>query len=82
MGEATVTWEQIRGQFTEEDVEHMLAVTGNKLNLDDCSSVGIWAHEIFARVSAGNMPPPPRTPWSKEWIQNFDTWMNAGCKCS
>ena len=76
-----VTWKQIRSQFTQEDVDHMMAVTGDKLNLDDCSSVKIWASQIYVRVNADNMPPAPREPWSQEWKDNFKTWMDAGCSC-
>jgi len=76
----TVSWKQIRSQFTDIDVDHMMKVTGGKLNLDDCESVQIWAHEIYARVNADNMP--PNNPWSQEFKDNFKTWMDAGCDCS
>lgn len=79
---ATVTWKQIRSQFTQEDVDHMLTVTNDSLDLDKCETVKIWAHKIYERINADNMPPRPREPWTQEWKNNFKTWMDAGCNCT
>ena len=75
----SVTWEQIRSQFTDEDVVHMLRVTNNHLNLADCQSVRQNASEIFQRVSDGSMP--PGSPWPAQWIKNFADWMVDGSPC-
>jgi len=75
----SVTWEQIRSQFTDEDVAHMLQVTHNHLNLADCQSVKQNASEIFSRVSDGSMP--PGKPWPAQWIKNFADWMVDGSPC-
>ena len=74
-----VTWEQIRSQFTDEDVAHMLQLTNNQLNLGDCQSVKQNASAIFTRVSNGTMP--PGRPWPPQWVRNFADWMVAGMPC-
>ena len=75
----TVTWKQIRSQFTDEDVDHMKQVTNNQLDLDDCESTKKFASDIYARVAAGNMP--PGKPWPPEWVKNFADWMVEKCPC-
>lgn len=75
----SVTWEQIRSQFTDIDVAHMLKVSNNQLNLADCQSVRQHASEIFAKVSNGTMP--PGNPWPPQWVRNFADWMVAGKPC-
>lgn len=80
MAKATVSCKQILSQFTPEDVAHMKSVTGGALDLSNCISVKAWASEIYAQVSTGQMP--PGNPWSKEWVQNFATWMGEGSSCA
>jgi len=67
----------IRPKFTTEDVDHM-----NDLGLDlnDYSSVKDNADQILARLKDPDnpMPPPPRGPWSPEWIQCFKDWIANG----
>jgi hypothetical protein len=75
-----VTWATISAQFTQTDVDHMKQVTGGSLDLGDCQSVAKNAQEIYNQVSAGSMP--PGSPWSREWVDNFQEWMNEGCPCS
>ena len=77
-----VTWEQIRSQFTQEDIKHMRDATGKRLDLSNCQSTKAMANQIYQRVNANNMPPPDQQrPWSEEWKQNFKDWMDAGCPC-
>jgi hypothetical protein len=79
MANGTVTWDQIRGQFTDIDVDHMKNHTGGGLDLSDCQNVHEWAQEIYLRVKEGSMP--PGKPWSPEWVDNFKTWMDDGAIC-
>ena len=79
MKSPNVTWDQIRKQFTDIDIQHMKDITGGTLDLSDCKSVHDWAQEIYNRVSTGSMP--PGNPWSKEWVANFKAWMDAGAQC-
>jgi hypothetical protein len=74
-----VTWDQIRQQFTDADIEHMKAITGGQLDLGDCQSVKQFAKEIFRQVNSGAMP--PGQPWSDEWKRNFADWMVEGSPC-
>ena len=75
----SVTWSQIRSQFTDKDIQHMKDYTGGALDLSDCLSTQKWAQEVYNRVSTGSMP--PGKPWSKEWVDNFKSWMDDGSKC-
>jgi hypothetical protein len=79
MSTTNVTWDQIRKQFTEKDIDHMKKLTGGDMDLGDCKSVHDWAQQIYEQVSAGTMP--PGDPWSPEWINNFKAWMDAGAQC-
>ena len=79
MSTTNVTWDQIRKQFTETDIEHMKRFTGGDMDLGDCKSVHHWAQQIYEQVSAGSMP--PGDPWSPEWINNFKAWMDSGAQC-
>ena len=67
----------IRPKFTKEDVDHM-----NDLGMDlnDYSAVKSNADVILTRLTDRDspMPPPPRGPWSPEWIQCFKDWINGG----
>jgi hypothetical protein len=67
----------IRPKFTTEDVDHM-----NDLGLDlnDYTSVKDNADLILTRLKDPDspMPPPPRGPWSPEWIQCFKDWIAKG----
>ena len=75
----SVTWDQIKSQFTTIDVDHMKQITGGGLDLSDCASVQKWAQEVYTRVSNKTMP--PGKPWSQQWIDNFKQWMDEGSKC-
>ena len=83
MSTPNITWEQIRGQFTDVDVKHMKDITGGAMDLHDCESVHKWAQEIYNRVTATDDPMPPRgfPQWTKEWQDNFKAWMDAGAQC-
>ncbi len=67
----------IRPKFTKEDVDHM-----NDLGMDlnDYSAVKSNADLILTRLTDSDnpMPPPPRGPWSPEWIQCFKQWIDSG----
>jgi hypothetical protein len=80
MSTMIVTWDQIRKQFTDTDIEHMKGFTGGEMDLADCKSVQTWAQQIYERVSDGSMPPDE--PWSQEWIENLKRWIDAGAQCS
>jgi hypothetical protein len=80
MSTKNVTWDQIRKQFTDTDIEHMKRFTGGDLDLGDCQSVHDSAQSIYEQVSAGSMP--PGDSWSQEWIDNFKAWMDAGAQCT
>ena len=79
MSNTNVTWDQIRKQFTETDIEHMKRLTGGDMDLGDCKSVHDRAQQIYEQVSAGSMP--PGDPWSAEWVNNFKAWLDAGAQC-
>jgi hypothetical protein len=67
----------IRPKFTTEDVDHM-----NDLGMDlnDYSAVKDNADLILSRLKDTDnpMPPPPRGPWSPEWIECFEQWIQSG----
>ena len=67
----------IRPKFTNEDVAHM-----NRLGMDlnDYSAVKSDADAILTRLKDADnpMPPPPRGPWSSEWIECFQQWIDSG----
>jgi len=67
----------IRPKFTAEDIDHM-----NDLGIDlnDYATVRDNADLILTRLmdTLRPMPPPPRGPWSPEWIQCFKDWMKNG----
>jgi hypothetical protein len=63
----------IRPLFTQEDIEHMLAVDPT-LNLGSYDSVKAHATAIHTMVSAGRMP--PGRPWPQEEVDKFKQWMD------
>lgn len=70
----------VRPLFTDEDVAHMKP---RSIDLSDYDSVKIHKDSILDRVSRapgtfGIMPPPPRTPWTKEQVQLFRDWIAGG----
>jgi hypothetical protein len=74
---ASVTWTNtIKGQFTQLDITHMKQVSGGSIDLSSYASVKSNGNEIFAMVNSKAMP--PGNPWSPQYIQNFQAWMNAG----
>ena len=75
-----VDWTTIRSYFTQGDIDCMKQQTGGSLDLSSCQSVQQNAQDIYDMVSSGNMP--PGNPWSKEWVDNFKAWMDAGAPCS
>jgi hypothetical protein len=77
-----VTWTaDIKGLFTQTDVQHMLQVTNNALNLADYGSVKIWATKIYSEVASGAMPPPGsgESPWTQDMVNTFGCWIQQGC---
>lgn len=68
----------IRPKFIPEDVEHMNDQVG--MDLGDYATVRDNADLILRRLqdSANPMPPPPRGPWPKEWIDCFKQWIASG----
>jgi hypothetical protein len=74
-----VTWDMIRKQFTQVDIDHMKQVTGGSLDLGDCQNVRQNAQAIYDQVNSKAMP--PGNPWKQEWIDNFKAWMDAGAPC-
>jgi len=82
MSSTTITWDQIRQQFTDTDINHMKGATGGKLDLSNCQSVQQWAQQIYDQVSSGSMP--PGNPWPQDWVNNFQQWMNqpASSQCT
>lgn len=67
----------IRPKFTTEDVDHM---NGLGMDLNDYLAVNSNADLILSRLTDPDspMPPPPRGPWSAEWIQCFEQWIASG----
>jgi hypothetical protein len=82
MSNSPVTWNDIKGFFTQDDIDHMKGVTGNALDLSDCESVQHWAKQIYVAVSNQVMPPSPYKPWPAEKVAKFKEWMDAGAPCS
>ena len=74
MSGTNITWDQIRQQFTDTDINHMKGVTNGQLDLSNCQSVQQWAQQIYDQVSSGSMP--PGKPWPQDWVDNFQQWMN------
>jgi hypothetical protein len=81
MSNSPVTWNDIKGFFTQDDIDHMKGVTGNALDLSDCESVQHWAKQIYVAVSNKVMPPSPYKPWPDEQVAKFKEWMDAGAPC-
>jgi len=76
-GAAAITWTNtIKGQFTQLDITHMKQVSGGSIDLSDYNSVKNNGDDIYGMVSSQSMP--PGNPWSQQYINNFQTWMNAG----
>jgi hypothetical protein len=74
---ATVTWTStIKGQFRQLDIDHMKQVTGGSIDLSNYTSVRTNGSKIYDMVSHKRMP--PGNPWNDQYIQSFQTWMNAG----
>lgn len=74
-----VHWPQVRGLFTDKDVEHMLDFG---LDLASKDEVCARADEILDRVTrngAGRMPPPPAPKWSDDQVELLRSWKAAGC---
>ena len=67
----------IRPKFTTQDVDHM---NDFGLDLNDYTTVKDNADMILERLKDTDrpMPPPPRDPWSQEWIQCFEDWIANG----
>ncbi len=72
-------WSEIKGYFTQVDIEHMKAATDGQLDLSDCSSVAKFAPQIYQQVSSGSMP--PGNPWPPAKINGFFAWWKNGAKC-
>jgi hypothetical protein len=70
-----ITWETIRGQFTDDDVQHMKNAFGDDWDLSNCAFV--WANraEIWGAIHGNRMP--PNDPWPQTWKDNFQKWMNG-----
>jgi len=67
--------------FNATDIAHMKSVTGGQLDLSDCASVTVWAHAIYEKVSTGEMPPSPQSPWTPDQVNTFACWVSQGCVC-
>ena len=67
----------IRPKFTVEDVDHM---NDFGIDLSDYATVRDNANLILTRLQDNDnpMPPRPRGPWSSDWIQCFQQWIDAG----
>jgi hypothetical protein len=72
-------WNEIKNYFTNEDIQHMLAVTGGSLNLADCASVLQNAAVIYQKVSTGQMP--PGNPWGPDKVNGFFAWWKSNPTC-
>jgi hypothetical protein len=72
-------WNEIKGYFTDIDVQHMLAETNGALNLHDCRSVLQNASSIYDQVSTGKMP--PGNPWNADRINGFYAWWKSNPTC-
>jgi hypothetical protein len=72
-------WNEIKGYFTTEDVEHMKMQLGAGFDLHDCHSVRTNAQAIFDAVSKHKMP--PGNPWPPEKINGFYSWWKNGAVC-
>ncbi|WP_316820423.1 tyrosinase family protein [Pedobacter gandavensis] len=76
------TWHgEIKNYFTALDISKMRSIRG--YDLSSYSFVVSHAPDIYQRVSLppdakGRMPMDPGSPWSKEMISNFLSWMEAG----
>jgi hypothetical protein len=66
----------IRPLFRDEDIGCM---TSMGVPLDDAAwmCVPANAQTVYAAVANGSMPPDD--PWSKERIDLFKQWIDAGC---
>jgi hypothetical protein len=74
---AAVTWTNtIKGQFRKIDIDHMKQVSGGSIDLNDYTSVKTNGDDIYGMVSTNAMP--PGSPWTKQYIDNFKAWMDAG----
>lgn len=57
------------------DIQHMKL---QGIDLSSYDSVKKNGKAILSEVSQGKMPPPPSTPWSKEMVDCFATWIKNG----
>lgn len=74
-----VSWNTIKGYFTDTDVNHMKQVSASwptVLDLHDEQSVLFYAAQIHASVDSGRMPiGEPR--WDQERVDNFFAWWQS-----
>jgi hypothetical protein len=70
-----ITWKDpIRTYFRQDDIDHMKPL---EIDLSDYGSTRDNAVVIYQQVSNQSMPPDQ--PWSAEWINNFEAWIDNGC---
>ena len=80
------TWEGEPGKnngvkdlFTATDISHMKGVArqvGRNIYLDDYDNVKLNAIIIYGMVKNQRMP--PGKPWSVQYLETFQKWMDAG----
>jgi hypothetical protein len=74
-----VTWETIKGYFTDTDVTHMKRVSAHwpkVLDLHDEASVLYYAKQIHDDVDSGRMPiGEPR--WTSQMVSDFLEWWKS-----
>lgn len=78
--EGAITWQTIRSQFTDDDINHMKEENGDDWDLSDCNFVWTNRKTIWGVINSDFMP--PNDPWPSEWKDNFQKWMNGpdpGC---
>lgn len=76
---ARVTWtNDIRKLFTPMDITCMKKA---KIDLSDYQSVKVWAAQIYAKVSSGDMPPAHsgEAKWTQQKSDLFGCWAQQGC---
>ena len=74
--ENVVSWSIIRDYFRPSDITCMKR---QGIDLSDCKAVGDHSSEIYNMLNIGRMPPDGK--WPQNQIDDFKSWMDAGCSC-
>jgi len=64
--------------FNATEINCMKQATGGQLDLSSYPSVKSFASQIYTKVAAGDMPPPPAPAWTPDMVNTFGNWIQQG----